>query len=31
MSDIAVKQNADVIDEVRAWLEENWDPELTVG
>jgi alkylation response protein AidB-like acyl-CoA dehydrogenase len=23
--------SSDVVDEVRAWLEENWDPDLTVG
>ena len=22
---------ADVIDELQAWLDDNWDPELTVG
>lgn len=31
MTDIAAKQSTDVVDEVRAWLEENWDPDLTVG
>ncbi|MGV3760419.1 MAG: acyl-CoA dehydrogenase family protein [Actinomycetota bacterium] len=31
MTDTAAKQSTDVVDEVRAWLEENWDPELTVG
>ena len=25
------KSNTDVVDEVRAWLEENWDPDLTVA
>jgi alkylation response protein AidB-like acyl-CoA dehydrogenase len=24
-------QSADIVDEVRAWLEANWDPDLTVG
>src|SRR4051812_32716339 len=23
--------NADIVDELRAWLEENWDPDLAVG
>jgi alkylation response protein AidB-like acyl-CoA dehydrogenase len=27
----AAATSADVVDEVRAWLEENWDPDLTVG
>jgi alkylation response protein AidB-like acyl-CoA dehydrogenase len=31
MTDTAAKQSTDVVDEVRAWLEENWDPDLTVG
>ncbi|HLT17153.1 MAG TPA: acyl-CoA dehydrogenase family protein [Acidimicrobiales bacterium] len=32
MTDTAAAQKtADVVDEVRAWLEENWDPDLTVG
>jgi len=31
MTDTAAKQSTDVVDEVRTWLEENWDPELTVG
>ena len=31
MSDTEVKPSADVIEECRTWLEENWDPDLTVG
>jgi alkylation response protein AidB-like acyl-CoA dehydrogenase len=26
-----VSNSTDVVDEVRAWLEENWDPDLTVA
>jgi alkylation response protein AidB-like acyl-CoA dehydrogenase len=32
MSDTTIeRENTDVVDEVRAWLEENWDPDLTVA
>src|SRR5690606_5472023 len=32
MTDTAERTaSTDVVDEVRAWLEENWDPDLTVG
>jgi alkylation response protein AidB-like acyl-CoA dehydrogenase len=32
MSDTTMeRENTDVVDEVRAWLEENWDPDLTVA
>src|SRR5687767_1170498 len=26
-----VRSGSDLVDELRAWLEENWDPDLTVG
>src|SRR5436305_8736047 len=31
MTDTAERTNRDVTAEVNAWLEENWDPDLTVG
>ena len=32
MSDTTIeRENTDVVDEVRAWLEENWDPDMTVA
>src|SRR5712691_2270553 len=29
--DAGSRTTADVLDELRAWLEENWDPDLTVA
>ncbi|MHB1488628.1 MAG: acyl-CoA dehydrogenase family protein [Acidimicrobiales bacterium] len=31
MTDIAERTSTDVTDEVTSWLEENWDPDLSVG
>ncbi|HLU40873.1 MAG TPA: acyl-CoA dehydrogenase family protein, partial [Microthrixaceae bacterium] len=32
MTDVAARdQGTDPVDEVNAWLEENWDPDLTVA
>ena len=31
MTEAATRQTADVISELSRWLEENWDPDLTVG
>src|SRR5204863_10049938 len=31
MTDTAERTNRDVTAELRAWLEENWDPDLTVA
>ena len=31
MADESVRSGNDVVEELRAWLEENWDPDLTVG
>ena len=28
---MSAPQSTDAVEAVRAWLEENWDPELTVG
>ena len=30
-TDSTGSSSGDVVDEVRAWLEEHWDPDLTVG
>src|SRR5207237_4604856 len=31
MADTATRAQTDVLAELNAWLEENWDPDLTVG
>src|SRR2546430_3465376 len=31
VTDDSVRTRSNLIDELRAWLEENWDPDLTVG
>src|SRR5437899_7026038 len=31
MADTATRAQTDVLAELHAWLEENWDPDLTVG